>query len=168
MEELIKNKLPWLKAIVLGLVEEKEDRYIRKPRNLVAEKEKENSSSIKQNFHHDFPSLSHVEEDILSVLYPDKELYGLAIIDTIEKASKGKRKIGPNTLYPTLRRMESTEKGYVNSRWGDERPEELVERGGARRRYYKLTDKGRDALEAMWEYRDSLLGIGSTMTPVVW
>ncbi|MBW4505064.1 MAG: PadR family transcriptional regulator [Scytonematopsis contorta HA4267-MV1] len=102
------------------------------------------------------PILSAVEEDILSVLYPNKEVYGLEIIKTIEKASNGLRKIGPNSLYPTLRRMESSEKRYINSRWGDEKPEELEERAGARRRYYKLTEHGKQVLEALWKYRNKL------------
>lgn len=115
--------------------------------------------SQKISFGENLPILSAVEEDILSVLYPNKEVYGLDIIETIKQASGGFRKIGPNTLYPTLRRMESAEKRYIDSRWGDERPEELQKRAGARRRYYRLTDYGREVLEALWDYRNKLAPI---------
>jgi DNA-binding PadR family transcriptional regulator len=165
MEEILKGKLKnnlssWMKAISLRLLTEECNRDFKQLENVIAEKRRQKSNLLEEENGQEFHLLSSVEEDILSVLYPNKEIYGLAIINTIQEVSKGKRKIGPNTLYPTLRRMESSEKGYISSRWGDERPEELVERGGARRRYYKLTDKGREALEALWEYRENLLGIG--------
>lgn len=164
MEDIFDNKNniypSWIKTIALKLLKENNDRDWEKLDNILVEKRRDISNYLEKENEKELHLLSSVEEDILSVLYPDKEIYGLAIINTIEEVSKGKRKIGPNTLYPTLRRMESNEKGYISSRWGDERPEELVERGGARRRYYKLTDKGREALEAVWEYRDNLLGIG--------
>ncbi|MBW4615953.1 MAG: PadR family transcriptional regulator [Desmonostoc vinosum HA7617-LM4] len=164
MEDTFKNKnhtyLSWIKVIALKLLEEGNSKYLEQLNNILVEKRREKPHVVKEQNDRELHILSSVEEDILSVLYPNKEVYGLAIINTIEEVSKGKRKIGPNTLYPTLRRMESSDKGYITSRWGDERLEELVERGGARRRYYKLTDKGREALEAVWEYRDNLLGIG--------
>ncbi|MCC5612261.1 PadR family transcriptional regulator [Nostoc sp. CHAB 5834] len=164
MEDTLKDKnhtyLSWIKTITLKLLKESNGKYLEQLDNVIVEKRREKSNVIEEWNDQELHILSSVEEDILSVLYPNKEVYGLAIINTIEEVSKGKRKIGPNTLYPTLRRMESSDKGYISSRWGDERPEELLERGGARRRYYKLTDKGREALEAVWEYRENLLGIG--------
>lgn len=68
--------------------------------------------------------------------------YGLEITEVIEQASMGKRKIGFSSLYPTLKRLE--EKEFVTSNWGDETPEEL---NGARRRYYSISNLGREALE---------------------
>lgn len=164
MEDILKNKnstyLSWVKAITLKLLKENNNSSWEQLNNVLVEKRREKFNAIEEENDQELHLPSSVEEEILSVLYPDKEIYGLAIINKIEEVSKGKRKIGANTLYPTLRRMESSEKGYISSRWGDERPEELIERGGARRRYYKLTDKGREALEAAWEYRENLLGIG--------
>ena len=73
--------------------------------------------------------LSALEEDIMTVL-DFHELYGLQIIKAIEEASGGKRRLGVGSVYPTLHRLEK--KGFVTSKWGDDRPEE---RGGARRKY---------------------------------
>lgn len=80
-------------------------------------------------------------EEIVLYAVRDRERYGLEIIDAIERASNGKRKIGFSSLYPTLKRLE--EKGFVSSRWGDEAPEELT---GARRRYYVISGIGSRAL----------------------
>ena len=85
--------------------------------------------------------LTPAEKMILNAVR-DQERYGLEIIDAIEKASGGKRKIGFSSLYPTLKKLE--EKGFVVSRWGDETPEELT---GARRRYYVITSEGTRAIE---------------------
>lgn len=156
------NSWSLIKAYLLGFLSQEIIDSVRK--NNMKTKDCQSKDLQSQESSQDIISLSPIEEDILSVLYPNKELYGLSIINTIEKVGKGRRKIGANTLYPTLRRMESVEKGYITSRWGDERPEELVERGGARRRYYKLTDKGQNALEATWEYREKLLGINFSQT----
>jgi DNA-binding PadR family transcriptional regulator len=71
--------------------------------------------------------LSALEEDIMTVL-DFHELYGLQIIKAIEEASGGKRRLGVGSVYPTLHRLEK--KGFVTSKWGDDRPEE---RGGARK-----------------------------------
>lgn len=74
---------------------------------------------------------------ILSTL-TSGEKYGLAIVDAIDNmVGKG---LSLGSLYTTLSRMEA--KGLVKSRWG----ETTVARGGARRRYYKLTSIGKKAL----------------------
>ena len=87
------------------------------------------------------------EETVLLALY-GKELYGLQIPQAIEESSGGERKMRIGTLYPVLHNLER--KGLVESRWGDE---EYAERGGARRRYYKLTGLGIskvDSLQSFW------------------
>lgn len=91
------------------------------------------------------------EELVLFALY-GKELYGLQIPQAMEEASGGKRQMGIGTLYPVLHSLEK--KGLVASRWGDEKREE---RGGARRRYYKLTGNGVVTLEAIQAFRSKLL-----------
>lgn len=96
-------------------------------------------------------SISHVEEGILTVL-DGYELYGLQIIDAVEEGSGGKLKLGFGTVYPTLRRLER--KGFVQARWGEDTPEE---RGGARRRYYKVTPKGAKILRELQQMRVSLV-----------
>lgn len=91
------------------------------------------------------------EEIVLLALY-NKELYGLQIPQAMEEASGGNTKMGIGTLYPVLHSLEK--KGLVESRWGDEGREE---RGGARRRYYKLTGSGVATLEAVQSFRSNLL-----------
>jgi len=85
-------------------------------------------------------SLSVLEEVLLYVLR-GRERYGLEILTIVNEAHEGKRVITIGSLYPTLHRLER--KGFVRARWGQERPEE---RGGARRRYYKITGLGERAL----------------------
>ncbi len=95
-------------------------------------------------------SVSHIEESILTVL-DGYELYGLEIIDALEQGSGGKLKVSFGTLYPTLRRLER--KGLVETRWGDETPEE---RGGARRKYYRISPKGAKILHENQQVRAGL------------
>lgn len=95
--------------------------------------------------------LSPTEEILLTALF-GQELYGVQIPQAISEVSNGARKMGVGTLYPTLHKLEK--KGFISSRWGDEIREE---RGGARRRYYKLTGEGQAALEAVQSFRTRLL-----------
>ena len=91
------------------------------------------------------------EEMILFALY-DKELYGLEILEVVRDASDGKKEIMLGTLYPVLHSLEK--KGLIESRWGDEKPRE---RGGARRRYYRLTESGEISLKAIQNFQKNLL-----------
>ncbi|MBK4729825.1 helix-turn-helix transcriptional regulator [Oxynema sp. CENA135] len=86
-------------------------------------------------------NLTLTEEAILNALM-FRERYGLEIMNAIAQASHGDRTIGFSSLYPTLRKLEK--RGFVTSRWGDERPDETT---GARRRYYKITGSGIRAIE---------------------
>lgn len=95
--------------------------------------------------------LSDLEEAILSVLSRAIELYGLQITRTIEAGSNGRLTVGFGSLYPALRRLES--RRFVESHWGDD---SLDDRGGARRRYYKVTTSGARALEEKRSIRDSI------------
>lgn len=98
----------------------------------------------------------HVEvaprEELVLLALHSKELYGLQIPQAMEEASGGRRQMGVGTLYPVLHSLEK--KGLIESRWGDEGREE---RGGARRRYYKLTGNGVATLEAIQLFRSNLL-----------
>ena len=84
-------------------------------------------------------SLTPNQEVILSALRLRKR-YGLEIMEAIEKS--GGKQIGFNSLYPNLKKLEK--KGFVNSEWGSELPEEHT---GARRKYYRITGIGIQALE---------------------
>lgn len=92
--------------------------------------------------------LSATCEDILTAL-AGGPLYGLAIAGLIEK--HGGQSLSIGTLYPTLRRMERD--GLLSGAWGEDEPTGL---GGARRRYYSLTQEGRDRLEEVRDTRDAL------------
>jgi DNA-binding PadR family transcriptional regulator len=106
------------------------------------------SSGVKSN---DNNSLSTLEEDILTILASHPELYGLQISKAIEQASDGKRQIGFGSLYPALRRLEN--KKFVASRWENDNSEA---RGGARRRYYKITASGLNVLRENQTFRTKL------------
>jgi PadR family transcriptional regulator PadR len=82
--------------------------------------------------------ISHQEMLILSSLIKAKELYGLAIVESIKNTTGELLSLGG--LYTTLHRMEK--KGLVTSRWG----ESTEVRQGARRRYYQITALGQRAL----------------------
>jgi PadR family transcriptional regulator, regulatory protein PadR len=91
------------------------------------------------------------QEEIILTLLVRRELYGLELMKAIEEASEGKLRMKFGSLYPTLHRLEK--KGFVTSRWGDDRPEE---RGGARRRYYTATGLGERALREAEQLRANL------------
>jgi len=61
-----------------------------------------------------------------------KERHGYDIMKQVESDSEGKIKLGPGTLYGAIKRMLE-EKLIVE-----------LDTNHARRRYYKLTDKGRN------------------------
>ena len=69
-----------------------------------------------------------------------KESYGYEINKNIQQKSDGLFELKEATLYGAFRRLE--EAGYVSFYWGDEQT-------GARRRYYSITDRGREAFENM-------------------
>ncbi len=80
---------------------------------------------------------NHREAAILEIL-ADEEKYGREIRDEYQKRTRKKMPFG--SLYVTLRRMED-EKGFLKSRMG----ESTHERGGNRRKYYRLTADGERA-----------------------
>jgi PadR family transcriptional regulator, regulatory protein PadR len=98
---------------------------------------------------------SHKEELLLLALY-HKELYGLQIQQAISESSRGLRQFRIGSLYPMLHSLET--KGYIQSRWGDEQHHE---RGGARRRYYQLTETGSAAVEFIQAFHQNLINWGS-------
>lgn len=92
--------------------------------------------------------LSSTDEDILNVLY-GKELYGLLILDAFNES--GARTISASTLYPILGRMEK--QGLISSRLDDG---STLARGGARRKWYKITQSGSHALAESQRLRNKL------------
>jgi PadR family transcriptional regulator, regulatory protein PadR len=92
--------------------------------------------------------LSSTDEDILNALY-GKELYGLLILDAFNES--GARNISVSTLYPILGRMEK--QGLISSRLDDG---SSLAKGGARRKWYKITQSGLYALSESQRYRTEL------------
>lgn len=88
------------------------------------------------------------QEVILSALRFHRR-YGLEIMAAIEKS--GGKQIGFNSLYPNLKKLE--QKGFVKSEWGDEPPEEHT---GARRKYYRITGTGAQALDVKQRLLESV------------
>jgi PadR family transcriptional regulator PadR len=89
------------------------------------------------------------EEVLLSILVAG-ELYGRDIRDRYEHRTKESMPIG--SLYTTLDRM--IEKGFIKERWG----ESSHERGGNRRKFFKLSASGLRALNAAQRWTAASLG----------
>ena len=66
--------------------------------------------------------------------------YGYEINKSIQQRTAGKYELKEATLYTVFRRLEQA--GCISSYWGDEQT-------GARRRYYSITDSGRETYKAL-------------------
>src|ERR1019366_4211032 len=73
-----------------------------------------------------------------------KPRHGYEIMKQVGEDSKGKIKLAPGALYTSIKLLN--EQGLVK---------ELEDQLDARRRYYQLTDKGRQELNAELEYYDN-------------
>ncbi len=67
----------------------------------------------------------------------DRDGYGYQISKEVSEVSGGRLELKEATLYTAFRRLETA--GFIRSYWGDENV-------GARRRYYSLTETGKDKL----------------------
>ncbi len=72
----------------------------------------------------------------------DGEKHGYAIMQEVAKRSQGKVRLGPGTLYGSIKRMLS--EGLIEE--SDERPDPKLD--DERRRYYRLTEFGQRVAEA--------------------
>jgi transcriptional regulator len=78
-------------------------------------------------------------EVLILALLEERLRHGYEICRLIEERSGGSLRFNAASLYPTLYRLEG--EGLIRGRW--------VEKAGQRRRrYYRLTPKGRQALAA--------------------
>lgn len=96
-------------------------------------------------------SIGEFEEVVLltvAVLY--ENAYGVSIKEEIE--TKLTRKVSVGAMRTALSRLEK--KGYLKSEFG----EATAERGGKRKRYFKVTRSGKEALEQVMEARQKLWG----------
>lgn len=92
----------------------------------------------------------HTDAIILSYLSRE-DSYGYQINKDIMEATGGQFELKEATLYTAFRRLEQT--GLIQSYWG-------AENVGARRRYYCITDAGRDAhggYTREWAYSKEIL-----------
>jgi len=93
--------------------------------------------------------LGEFEEVVmLTVAILHKEAYGVAIIEEMEKRLD--RKVSIGSLQTVLRRLEK--KGYLVSEFG----EPTSVRGGKRKRFFQLTNHGRQMLETTKDQRLAL------------
>lgn len=92
----------------------------------------------------------HTDTIILSSLL-DGDSYGYRINRGIYEATSGKYELKEATLYTAFKRLE--ESGCICSYWGDEVT-------GARRRYYSITNHGREIYKknlSEWEEAKQLI-----------
>ena len=86
----------------------------------------------------------HTDTIILAQLMAG-DSYGYKINRGIQEKTGGKYELKEATLYTAFRRLEQA--GYIRTYWGDETV-------GARRRYYSITEEGRQAYQSYkrdWE-----------------
>jgi len=77
--------------------------------------------------------------------------YGYELNKSIQQRTDGKYELKEATLYTAFRRLEQA--GCIQSYWGNEQT-------GARRRYYSITDTGRNTYNALiieWENAKSTI-----------
>jgi DNA-binding PadR family transcriptional regulator len=83
------------------------------------------------------PAIAHI---LLALA--DQDRHGYAIMQEIERMTGGSVRMGPGTLYGTIKRMMAS--GLLEE--ADERPDPQMD--DERRRYYRATTLGRDVLSA--------------------
>jgi PadR family transcriptional regulator PadR len=87
---------------------------------------------------------------VLSIL-AESESYGYAILQRVREVSGGSFNWTDGMLYPLLHRLERQEQ--IAAHWG-------VSETGRKRKYYRITAKGREALieqRKQWEAVDTAL-----------
>ena len=93
---------------------------------------------------------------IVLAILAEKDSYGYAILQRVRDLSGGRIEWTDGMLYPVLHRLERL--GYVAARWE-------VSASGRRRKYYRLTDPGRRALDELagyWNHlHDTLTRLGN-------
>ena len=103
-----------------------------------------------------YPKLSsdllggHTDTIVLAMLMKG-DRYGQEIYHQILARTGEQYELKVDTLYSSYKRLEKG--GYITSYWGDETQ-------GARRKYYRITDKGRELYRQNllnWEFTQKIL-----------
>src|SRR5215216_6125847 len=92
----------------------------------------------------------HTDTMILRLL-TEADRYGYEIVKLISERSHGECELKEATMYSSVRRLEAD--GDITWYWGDESQ-------GGRRKYFRITEKGRGTYEhnkTMWEYAKRVL-----------
>ena len=92
----------------------------------------------------------HTDTIILKLLM-DGDKYGYEISKLIQTNSCGEYELKEATMYSSLKRLEGD--GNITSYWGDETQ-------GGRRKYYRITEKGKQVYSENknnWEYAKRIL-----------
>lgn len=92
----------------------------------------------------------HTDTIILKLLL-NGDKYGYEISKLIHSASDGEYELKEATMYSSLKRLE--QEGCITFYWGDETQ-------GGRRKYYRITDKGRETYasnRSNWEFAKRIL-----------
>ena len=96
-----------------------------------------------------YPVSALLTEFLILAIVDDKDSYGYEISQTIKLVAEMKE----STLYPILKKMEQA--GFLNTY--------TEEFQGRKRKYYSITEKGREQLKFLKEewamYRDTIEGI---------
>lgn len=92
----------------------------------------------------------HVIAIVLNIL-SQCDSYGYEITKTVKQLSNNRYELNEATLYSVFRRLEKS--NDISSYWGDESQ-------GGRRKYYKITDTGRETLVGLqnsWNYAKDVI-----------
>ena len=105
-------------------------------------------------------ALGAFEHTILSVLLRQpRDAYGATLQRRIEETTGRDFSVG--ALYTALDRLER--KGFVSSRWGEPTPE----RGGRRKRFYKIEASGEEAVRRT-DAMHARLSLGAVVAMGAW
>ena len=85
---------------------------------------------------------------MLSIMILDENAYGVSTQEDVSKRTG--RQVSRGALHTALTRLE--EKGLIHSKYG----EPTAERGGRRKRYYQVSNKGRASLQEIKQLRQSM------------
>ena len=96
------------------------------------------------------PHLGQAALQILIALGPS-ERHGYSIMREVEAISKGRTRLAPGTLYTNIKRLLAA--GLIEE--ADERPDPALD--DERRRYYRLTPQGQQALASEIDRMEALV-----------